>query len=156
MEHSIRRIVHRIAHLVGMLLLVCCPAPFAQTVDFKVVWSTLGDVHSAGKDAVPVQPGSRVVSVDVQPEILEVAAGRQVCISALQVSAFGPEGRALAGAKLTISVREDQKPQLQLSRPKGDICMRPAQPGEYPIRFTSKLPAPDDTVRGAQIFLRVL
>ena len=32
--------------------------------------------------------------------------------------------------------------------------MRPASPGEYPVRFTSKLPAPDDTLRGAQIFLR--
>jgi hypothetical protein len=32
--------------------------------------------------------------------------------------------------------------------------MRPSRKGEYPIRFTSKLPAPDDTLRGAQVFLR--
>jgi len=33
--------------------------------------------------------------------------------------------------------------------------MRPARPAEYPIRLTSKIPAPDDTKRGAQLFLRV-
>lgn len=144
MAHSIRLI---------LILLITWPA-FAQTVDFKVAWSTLGIVKSAGKDAVPVQPGSRVVRVDAQPAIVEIAAGKQVCISALQLSAFGPDGRALAGAPLELAVRQDHKPQLQLTRPNGDICMRPAQPGEYPIRFTSKLPAPDDTVRGAQVFLR--
>jgi hypothetical protein len=144
MAHSTRLI---------LILLISCPA-FAQTVDFKVVWSTLGSVKSAGKDAVPIQSGSRVVRVDVHPAIVEMAAGKQICISALQLSAFGPDGRALADAPVEIAVRQDQKPQLQLTRPKGDLCMRPSQPGEYPIRFTSKLPAPDDTVRGAQVFLR--
>ena len=146
MGHSIR--------VIAMTLLACCPAAFSQTVDFKIAWSTLGTVKSAGKDALPIQSSSRVVRVDVQPAIVEAAAGKQLCISALQLSAFGPDGRALAGAPLEVAVRQDQKPQLQLTRPKGDICMRPPQPGEYPIRFTSKLPAPDDTVRGAQIFLR--
>ena len=148
MEHSIRLL--RIA-----LILLISGQALAQNVDFKVVWSTLGNVKSSGKDAAPVQASSRVVRVDVQPAIVEVAAGKQVCISALQLSAFGPDGRALAGAPLEIAVRQDHKLQLQLTRPKGDICMRPAQAGEYPIRFTSKLPAPDETVRGAQVFLRV-
>ena len=139
-----------------ILLISCCltalPATFAQ--DFKVQWSPLGEVMSAGKDAVPIQRGAKVVRVDVQPEVVPVAMGKQVCISALQVRAFDADGRALAGAPLSITIREDQKLQLQPTRPNGDLCMRPARPGEYPVRFTSKLPAPDDTLRGAQIFLR--
>jgi hypothetical protein len=131
----------------------CCLAAGAQ--DFKVLWSTVGEVVSAGKDAVPVQSGSKVVRVDVEPAILPITAGKQVCVSTLQVRAFGPDGRALAGAPLSIVIREDQKLQLQLTHPKGDLCMHPASSGEYPIRFTSKLPAPDDTKRGAQIYLRV-
>jgi hypothetical protein len=131
----------------------CCLAALAQ--DFKVAWSTVGEVASAGKDAVPIQSGAKVVRVDVEPAILPLTAGKQVCVSTLQVRAFGPDGQALAGAPLSIVIREDQKLHLQLTRPKGDLCMRPSAPGEYPVRFTSKLPAPDDTKRGAQIYLRV-
>jgi hypothetical protein len=131
----------------------CCLAASAQ--DFKILWSAVGEVASAGKDAVPVQAGSKVVRVDVEPAIVTLAVGKQVCISTLQRRAFGPDGRALAGVPLTIEIRQDQRLDLQLTRPNGDLCMRPARPAEYPIRFTSKLPAPDDTRRGAQIFLRV-
>ena len=130
-----------------------CLAAVAQ--DFKVVWSTVAEVVSAGKDAVPVERSSRVVRVDVEPAIVSIAVGKQVCVSAFQLRAFAPDGRALAGVPLSIVIREDQKLPLQLTHPKGDLCMRPASPGEYPIRFTSKLPAPDDTQRGAQIYLRV-
>jgi hypothetical protein len=94
------------------------------------------------------------VRVDVEPAIVPLAAGKQVCLSTLQLNAFGTQGRALAGVPLTIEIRQDQRLDLQLTRPNGDLCMRPARPAEYPIRFTSKLPAPDDTRRGAQIFLR--
>ena len=92
----------------------------------------------------------------MQPAELSVPLGKQVCISTLDVRAFTADGQALAGAPLTMTIREDQKLALQLTRPKGDFCVRPASPGEYPIRFTSKVPAPDATLRGAQIFLRVL
>lgn len=140
------------------LLIGCClaaaTATFAQ--DFKVVWTPLGDVVSAGKEAVPVQPSSKVVRVDVEPSIVPLTLGKQLCLSSLSVRTFGPDGRALAGVSLTVTIREDQKLQLQLTRPKGDLCMRPASSGEYPVRFTSKLPAPDDTKRGAQIFIRAL
>ena len=129
-----------------------CLAAAAQ--DFKIQWSTVGEVVSAGKDAVRIQGSAKVVRVDVDPAIVPLAVGKQVCLSTLQMRAFGPDGRALAGAPLTIEIRQDQRLDLQLTRPNGDLCMRPARPAEYPIRFTSKLPAPDDTRRGAQIFLR--
>jgi hypothetical protein len=135
-----------------VLGLCCCLVSFGQ--DFKIQWTTAGEVVSAGKDTVPVQRSSKVVRVDVEPAVLPVAVGKQVCISTLHVRAFGPDGRGLAGAPLTIEIRADHKLQLQLTRPNGDLCMRPARAGEYPIRFTSKLPAPDDSQRGAQIFLR--
>ena len=140
------------------LLLGCCLAATPPTLaqDFKIVWSTVGEVVSAGKDAVPIQRGAKVVRVEVEPAIVPLAVGKQVCISTLDVRAFTADGQALAGAPLTMTIREDQKLALQLTRPKGDFCVRPASPGEYPIRFTSKVPAPDATLRGAQIFLRVL
>lgn len=138
------------------LLTSCClaavPPVFGQ--DFKVVWTPIGEVASAGKEAMPIQRGAKVVRVDVEPAIVTVAVGKQVCLSTLQVRAFGPDGGALAGAPVSIEIRFDHKVQLQLTHPKGDICMRPARPGEYPIRFTSKLLAPDATQRGAQVFLR--
>ena len=149
MKQGIRRIA-------VALLTSCClaavPPVFGQ--DFKVVWTPIGEVVSAGKEAMPIQRASKVVRVDVEPAIVTVAVGKQLCLSTLQVRAFGPDGSALAGAPLSIEIRFDHKVQLQLTHPKGDICMRPARAGEYPIRFTSKLPAPDATQRGAQVFLR--
>jgi hypothetical protein len=150
MEQSIRRIA---VALLTTSCLAAVPAGFGQ--DFKVAWSTVGEVVSAGKDAVPIQRDSKVVRVEVEPSIISGVVGKQLCLSTLQRRAFGPDGRALAGAPLSISMRDDQKTELQLTHPKGDICVRPARPGEYPIRFTSKLAAPDATQRGAQIFLRV-
>jgi hypothetical protein len=137
--------------------LLCLIAPIqgaAQVADFKVAWTDVGEVtSSAAASAAGIQPGTKIARVDVQPTIIEVAVGKQVCIASLQIVAFGADGRPIAGAPLVIAVRQDHKPQLQLTHLKG-ICMRPARKGEYPIRFTSKLPAPDDTLRGAQIFLR--
>ena len=145
-----------ICRIAVALLTSCClaavPPVFGQ--DFKVVWTPVGEVASAGKEAMPIQRGAKVVRVDVEPAIVTVAVGKQVCLSSLQIRAFGPDGRALAGAPLSIEIRFDHKVRLQLTHPKGDICMRPARPGEYPIRFTSKLLAPDSTQRGAQVFLR--
>jgi hypothetical protein len=135
------------------LSLGCCLAAAAQ--DFKVVWIAVGEVVSAGKYAVPMPSGAKVVRVEVEPAIVPLAVGKQVCLSTLQLRAFGTQSRALAGVPLTIEIRQDQRLDLQLTRPNGDFCMRPARPAEYPIRLTSKLPAPDDTKRGAQIFLRV-
>jgi len=33
--------------------------------------------------------------------------------------------------------------------------VKPNEPGEYPVRLTSMLPAQDGTMRGAQMFIRV-
>jgi len=136
------------------IALTCGSCLAAAAQDFQIQWSTVGEVASAGKDAVPIQGGAKVVRVDVEPAIMPLTVGKQVCLSTLQMRAFGPDGRALAGAPLTIEIRQDQRLDLQLTRPNGDLCLRPARPAEYPIRFTSKLSAPDDTKRGAQIFLR--
>jgi hypothetical protein len=139
-------------------VLLCLIAPnqgAAQVADFKVAWTSVGEVVSAADGAaVTLQPGTKIARVDVQPMIVAAAVGKQVCISSLQVRAFGADGRAITGVPLVMAVRQDHKPQLQLTHLKG-ICMRPARKGEYPIRFTSKVPAADDTLRGAQIFLRV-
>ena len=149
MEQGIRRIA---VALLASSCLAAVPAVVGQ--DFQVVWTPIREVVSAGKEATPVQRGSKVVRVDVEPAIVTLAVGKQFCLSSLQVRVFGPNGSALAGAPVSIEIRLDHKVRLQLTHPKGDICMRPARPGEYPIRFTSKLPAPDDTQRGAQVFLR--
>jgi hypothetical protein len=137
--------------------LLCLIAPIqgaAQVAEFRIAWTSVGEVVSAAAgNAAPMQPGTKVARVDVQPTIVEVAVGKQVCIGSLQVSAFSADGRPIAGAPLVIAVRKDHKPQLQVTSLKG-ICMRPARKGEYPIRFTSKVPAADDTLRGAQVFLR--
>jgi hypothetical protein len=150
MDQKIRRTA-----VVLLAAWLVCPAPGkGQTVDFKVAWTAVGQgVSSADKGAATIEQDTKISRVDVQPTIIEVAVGQQVCISSLQVRAFGADGRPIAGAPLEIAVRQDHKPQLQLTHSKG-ICMRPARKGEYPIRFTSKIPAADDTLRGAQIFLR--
>ena len=119
--------------------LLCLIAPIqgaAQVADFKVAWTTIGEVGSgAGREATTLQPGTKVVRVDVQPTIIEVAVGKQVCIASLQILAFAADGRPVAGAPLLIAVRQDHKPQLQLTHLQG-ICMRPR--ARASIRFASR------------------
>lgn len=146
--------VSRCAVVMGLLCLIAPLQGGAQVGDFKVAWTNVGEVATSAEGAaVTMQPATRVARVDVQPTIVEVAVGKQVCISSLQLRAFGADGRQIAGVPLQLAVRQDHKPQLQLTHLKG-LCMRPARKGEYPIRFTSKIPAADDTLRGAQVFLR--
>ena len=133
------------------------PVPgLAQRADFTIAWTNIGEVVSTAPDAAAkAQRDTRIARVDVQPTIVEAAVGKQICMSSFQLHAFAADGRPVAGVPLLISVREDHRLQLQLTHSKG-ICMRPARSGEYPIRLTSKVPAADDTLRGAQVFLRVL
>ena len=97
----------------------------------------------------------KVARLDVAPAVSTISVGQQLCVSSLNMIAYGPDGAALASAPLSISIRQDQKQKLALTRGKTDICVTPEDPGEYPIRFASLLPARDGTTRGAQIFLRV-
>ena len=76
-------------------------------------------------------------------------------MSAMNIRAIGPERELVGGAPLSISVRQDHKQRLGLNRSKRDICVKPNEPGEYPVRLTSMLPAKDGTMRGAQMFIRV-
>ena len=98
--------------------------------------------------------GAKVTRLDVEPAVLEVVIGEQVCISTLHIRAFGADGRQISGVPLSITVREDLRGKLQLARSSHDVCVRPSRGGEYPIRFTSRLPAPDGSTRGAQVFVR--
>jgi hypothetical protein len=152
MAQKLRR--SRVALLAAAWLLWPLPG-LGQVADFKIAWTTIGEaVSSAEQNAATAQRATKIARVAVQPTVVAVAVDKQVCIASLQLRAFGADGKPIAGAPLTIEVRADHKVQLQVTHLKG-ICMRPAKSGEYPIRFTSKLPAPDDTVRGAQIYLRV-
>jgi hypothetical protein len=138
----------------GLIWAWAVTAAAAETADFKLAWTNVGQVLSrAEKDAVMLQHDVKIARVDVQPTILKVQTGKQVCIGALQVRTFDPDGHPIAAVPLDMAVREDQKLQLRITHTRG-VCMRPARQGEYPIRFTSKVPAADDTLRGAQIFLR--
>ena len=147
----------RLSGIVALLAagLVGSVPGLAQRAEFTIAWTNVGEVTSQAPDAAAkVQRDTRIARVDVQPTIVEVAVGKQICMSSFQLRALAADGKPVAGVPLSISVREDHKLQLQLTQLKG-ICMRPARSGEYPIRLTSKVPAADDTLRGAQIFLRV-
>jgi len=134
--------------------LACPPLGLAQHTAFTIAWTNIGEVASQAPDAAAtVQRETRIARVDVQPTIVEVAVGKQICMSSFQVRAIAADGKLVAGVPMLLSVREDHRRQLQLTHLKG-ICMRPARSGEYPIRLTSKVPATDDTLRGAQVFLR--
>jgi hypothetical protein len=97
----------------------------------------------------------KVLRVDVDPVALQIVVGQQVCLSTLNIRAYDAEQKLVRAAPLSVAIRQDHKERLQLQRSKGDICVRPAAAGEYPVRFTSLLPAPDGSMRGAQMFLRV-
>jgi hypothetical protein len=150
--------------------LVAMPEALAQSTDFTIEWSVVG--QAAGSDvARPVRAGKelfstsdistlsmqnvRVARVEVQPVVSEVTTGQQLCIPTLRIQAFDSDAKPVANAPLSISVRRDHEKPLQLTRSKQNICVRPNTAGEYPIRFSSLLPAPDGTMRGAQAFVRV-
>lgn len=138
-------------------------------VGFQIVWVTIGEAATAqNKRATRVGrqlflasdllnmslDKVKVARVDVEPVIVEVGVGEQLCLSALTMRAFGPDQKPIDGAPLSITIRQDHKERLRLNRSKRDICVKPADAGEYPVRVTSLLPAPDGTMRGAQVFLR--
>lgn len=151
------------------LLLAYQPAARSQA-DFRVVWVVVGEAAAASGDD-HTGAGRRlfmaseladfalrhinVARVDAQPVISELNVGDRVCITSMKILAYNAEGATIKQAPLSISIRQDHKESIGLTRSKTDICMVPSAPGEYPVRFTSLLPAKDGTMRGAQIFVRV-
>lgn len=138
--------------------------------DFQIVWVVVGEAE-ANTGKRPARAGRhlfmaselmalsmrnvKVSRIDVSPAVNEIATGTRLCVSSLNIMAYDTDGAVLEAAPLSISVRQDQKLKLDMSRGKNDICVRPIEAGEYPLRFASLLPARDGTTRGAQIFLRV-
>lgn len=138
--------------------------------DFQIVWVTVGDASTVS-GGQPVRAGRHlfmasdlaqfalkqvsVARVEVSPEITELAIGERFCLTSLKITAVGDDRAQVKQAPLSVSVRQDHRDTLGLERRKNDICVRPVAAGEYPIRFTSLVPAADGTTRGAQIFLRV-
>jgi hypothetical protein len=157
--------------VLGALLAVAAPwqASDAQT-GYQIVWVIIGEASSA-TDKGSAHAGRqlfmasdlmekslanvKIEQVDVLPSITELQVGDRLCLSAMNIRALGPERELVGGAPLSISVRQDHKQRLGLNRSKRDICVKPNEPGEYPVRLTSMLPAKDGTMRGAQMFIRV-
>ena len=140
-----------------------------QAQAFQVVWVTVGEVaaaddeHSprAGRqlfDASDLMSMSlknvKITRVDVQPSVRQIMVAEEVCLSSLKIIAFDSNQRPVHGAPLSVAIRQDHKEKMGIHRSRQDICVRPTEAGEFPIRFTSLLPAPDATMRGAQVFLR--
>jgi hypothetical protein len=143
----------------------------AQTLaPFQIVWVVIGEAASvAGNE--PAHAGRqlfkaadlverslanvKVEQVEVVPVVYQLTVGQRLCLTELDIRAVGAGGHLVQGAPLSVSVRQDHKHHLGLSRSKRDICLRPSEAGEYPLRLTSMLPARDGTTRGAQVYLRV-
>ncbi len=142
----------------------------AQVGDFQIVWINVGEAAAEGSHA-SARAGRQlfmapdlvqfsldkvtVERVDVEPTVIPLKIGQRFCLTSLRVQADGLNRASVAGAPLSVSVRQDHRERLGLQRDKKDICFRPSAGGEYPIRLNSLLPARDGTTRGAQIFLRV-
>jgi hypothetical protein len=159
------------AVLAALLGLGCSSA--AAQADFhvaQIVWVVIGETAAATPE-VPVRAGrhlfmakeltdfslrhTQIARVEARPTIVELGLGEGFCMTSLHIAAFTSAGAAVKGAPLTISVRQDHKEAMGLDRRSNDICVKGINAGEYPIRFTSMLPAADGTSRGAQVFVRI-
>ncbi len=142
----------------------------ARSASFQIVWVVVGDaITSTG--AQPVRAGRHlfmaadlaelslnqvsVNKVDVQPAVSVLSIGQRFCLSSLKILARDEDRALIQRAPFSVSVRQDQRDALRLQSRKQDICVTPRVAGEFPIRFTSMLPAPDGTTRVAQVYLRV-
>jgi hypothetical protein len=154
----------------ALALLVMVSTAALSQVGFQIVWVVVGEASTSnGSD--PARAGRRlfdggelaslslknvrVTSVAVEPVVSEIRVGDQWCLSSLRMQAFGPQRESIPAAPLSITVRQDHREHIGLQRSRKDICLRPVKPGEYSVRLTSLLPAPDGSMRGAQVFLRV-
>jgi hypothetical protein len=161
----------RMALTVMVLAVIAAPG-LAQAQDgpFQIVWVVIGEASSASdKDSAHAGrqlfmasdlvsrslANVRIEQVEIAPVVNEIAIGQRLCLANMSIRTLGPDKQVIGGAPLSISVRQDHKPRLGLSRSKRDICLQPTEAGEYPVRLTSMLPARDGTTRGAQVYLRV-
>jgi hypothetical protein len=144
-------------------------ATSAQQVDFQIVWVVVGEAAGgdakrsarAGKQLFMASDlvqwsleGVKVARVDATPIVIELKVGEEFCLGSLNLRAYDAKQQPVNGAPMSISVRQDHKEKLGLRRSRHDICAKAHEAGEFPVRFTSLLPAPDGTMRGAQIFVR--
>ena len=156
--------------LTALALLAATGAARTQIADFQIVWVVVGEVATAAGDQ-PVQAGKhlfmasdltnlslkqvQVAKVEAEPVITAIHTGDRLCLTDLKILAWDGDRDLVKRAPLSVSVRQDHRDSLQLQRSSKNICMRPNAPGEYPIRFSSLLPAADGSTRGAQVFVRV-
>jgi hypothetical protein len=163
---------HFCAQVCTLLLaaLIGQPSEVKAQPDFQIVWVQVGEAASADKNGV-VRAGRRlfdvsdlaelsldnirITQVEALPIVTELRVGKEWCLPQLQIKALGADGAPTPAAPLSITVRQDHREHIGLLRTRKNICLKPTQPGEYPLRLTSLLPAPDGSTRGAQIFLRV-
>lgn len=136
----------------------------------QIVWVVIGEA-GGGSPQHPARAGRHlfmageladyalkhidVARVDAMPEVIEIAVAERFCVTSLRLTAHSASGDLVDGAPMSVSVRQDHKEPMGLRRSKNDICVNATKPGEYPIRFSSLVPARDGTNRGAQIFVRV-
>jgi hypothetical protein len=152
-----------------VLMLAAALAPL-RAADFQIVWVVVGDAASSAGDQ-PAQAGRHlfmasdladlalkkvaISRVETDPAVISLEVGDRFCLTSLKIVASQQDRSIVKRAPLSVSVRQDQRDALGLERRKNDICVHPDAAGEYPIRFTSLLPAHDGSARGAQIFVRV-
>lgn len=151
-------------------LLFASAAVSAQVADFQIVWTNIGEVAAMGHDEraragrqlfmAPDLVGFSlnkvtIEKVEVQPSTIPLKIGQRFCLTSLRVQANSENRSSVDDAPLSVAVRQDHRERLGMQREKQDICFRPSEDGEYPVRLNSLLPARDGTTRGAQIFLRV-
>jgi hypothetical protein len=170
-QRTIRRVSCWSAGLLAALLANSAMSPAsAEQAPFQIVWVIIGEASSVSHNAAAhagrqLFMASELVSkslanvkveqVEVAPVVNELAIGERLCITQMNIRTTGPDKEPIGGAPLSISVRQDHKQRLGLSRSKRNICVQPNEAGEYPLRLTSMLPARDGTTRGAQVYLRV-
>lgn len=158
--------VAAIALMTGLLM----PRVGLTQVSYQIVWVAIGEAASsdgsgavragrqlfdAGELAALSLDSVRVSRVDVEPTLSEIPVGARWCMSSLNIRAFDPDQKLIPEAPLTVTVRQDHRPHIGLKRSRKDICLHPTEAGEYSVRLTSLLPAPDGSMRGAQVFLHV-
>jgi hypothetical protein len=171
-QRTIRRVSCWIAGLTAAVLAigVMSPALGQQQPTYQIVWVIIGEASSAS-DKDPAHAGRqlfmaselmakslanvRIEQVEVAPVVNEIAVGDRLCVTQMSIRTLGPGKEPVGDAPLSISVRQDHKQRLGLSRSKRNICLQPNEAGEYPVRLTSLLPARDGTMRGAQVYIRV-